>query len=124
MVYQDDLMTPGIFPASASSRNWMRETPYLRLKPRGRPLIEQRLRMRALEEFFGSFCSLVCAAKNCSSVVAGFARTAFSSARTLAYFATSRWRFLLRSMAEVFGMAGQAAVTVLVSTRRKGIPRR
>ena len=29
--YQDDLMTPGILPASASSRKVMRETPYLRL---------------------------------------------------------------------------------------------
>src|SRR5277367_265333 len=105
MVYQDDLMTPGIFPASASSRNWMRETPYLRLKPRGRPLIEQRLRMRIFEEFLGSFCSLVCAAKNCSSVVAGFARTAFSSARTLAYFSTSRLRLSFFWIAEVFGMS-------------------
>src|ERR1022692_534846 len=61
--------------------------------------------MRILEEFLGSFCSLVCAAKNCTSVVAGFARTAFSSARTLAYFSTSRWRFLLRSIAEVLAMA-------------------
>src|ERR1039457_2627617 len=61
--------------------------------------------MRILEEFLGSFCSLVCAAKNCTSVVAGFARIAFSSARSLAYFSTSRLRFSLRSIAEVFGMA-------------------
>src|SRR5580658_4106012 len=61
--------------------------------------------MRALEEFLGSFWSLVCAAKNCSSVVAEFARTAFSSARTLANFSTSRLRFSFFWMAEVFGMA-------------------
>src|SRR5580698_3093978 len=60
--------------------------------------------MRAREEFLGSFWSFVCAAKNCSSVVAGFARTAFSSARTLAYFSTSRLRFSFFCIAEVFGM--------------------
>src|SRR5471032_30083 len=67
--------------------------------------MEQRLRMRTLEEFFGSFWSFVWAAKNCSSVVAGFASVAFSSARTLAYFATSAMRFLFLSIADVFGMA-------------------
>src|SRR5580704_1339844 len=60
--------------------------------------------MRALEEFLGSFWSLVWAAKNCSSVVAGFARIAFSSARTFAYFSTRRLRFSFFCMAEVFGM--------------------
>src|ERR1700678_1279449 len=62
--------------------------------------------MRILAEFFGSFWSFVWAAKNCSSVVAGFARTAFSSARTLAYFSTRRLRVSFFWMAEVFGMAG------------------
>src|SRR5476649_1719565 len=61
--------------------------------------------MRTLEEFLGSFCSFVWAAKNCSSVVAGFASVAFSSARTFAYLATSAMRFLFLSMADVFGMA-------------------
>src|SRR4051812_13469426 len=66
--------------------------------------MEQRLRMRALEEFFGSFCSFFCAAKNSTSEVAGLARIAFSSARWAANLATRRMRFLLRSMAEVLGM--------------------
>jgi len=60
--YQEDLVTPGILPASASSRSVIRETPKRRWKPRGRPLSEQRLRMRILEEFFGSFCSFFWAA--------------------------------------------------------------
>src|ERR1700691_3860407 len=60
--------------------------------------------MRILAEFLGSFWSLVWAARNCSSVVAGFARIAFSSARTFAYFSTRRLRFSFFCMAEVFGM--------------------
>src|SRR5271157_5216157 len=36
VVYQDHLMTPGILPERASSRNWMRDTPNLRLLPSGR----------------------------------------------------------------------------------------
>src|SRR5580692_12143094 len=67
--------------------------------------MEQRLRIRILEEFLGSFWSFVWAAKNCSSVVAGFARIAFSSARTLAYFSTRRLRVSFFWIAEVFGMA-------------------
>jgi len=67
--------------------------------------MEQRLRMRTLDEFLGSFASFFCAAKNSTSVVAGLARIAFSSARLAANLATRRMRFLLRSMAEVFGMA-------------------
>src|SRR3954466_1505437 len=105
VVYQEDLVTPGILPASASSRRAMRETPKRRWKPRGRPLSEQRLRMRTLEELRGSLASFFWAAKNSSSVVAGLARTALSSARLAACFSTRRMRFLLRSMAEVFGMA-------------------
>src|SRR5271165_4147570 len=61
--------------------------------------------MRILEEFLGSFWSFVWAAKNCTSVVAGFARIAFSSVRSLAYFATSRLRFSFRWIAEVLSMA-------------------
>ena len=60
--YQEDLVRPGILPASASSRSVRRDTPKRRWKPRGRPLSEQRLRMRTLEEFFGSFCSFFWAA--------------------------------------------------------------
>src|ERR1043165_5006325 len=78
-VYQEDLVTPGILPASASSRSVMRETPKRRWKPRGRPLSEQRLRMRILEELRGSLASFFWAAKNSSSVVAGLARMAFRS---------------------------------------------
>src|SRR6187551_3408664 len=62
--------------------------------------------MRTLEELRGSFASFFWAAKNSSSVVAGLARMAFSSARLAACFSTRRMRFLLRSMAEVFGMVG------------------
>src|SRR5208283_4161919 len=61
--------------------------------------------MRAREEFLGSFCSLVWAAKNWTSVVAGLARMAFSSVRALACLSTRRLRFSLRWIAEVFGMA-------------------
>src|SRR6185312_13913156 len=104
-IYQEDLMTPGILPLRASSRNWIRETPNLPMKARGRPLMEQRLRTRTLEELRGSFCSLSWALKNSSSEVDGLARRALRSARVLACLATRRWRFLLRSMAEVLGMA-------------------
>src|SRR5579871_4077258 len=107
MVYQDDFVTPGILPARASSRKVMRETPNLPMWPRGRPLYQQRLRTRLGEEFLGSFWSFFCAAKNSSSVVAGLRRMALSSARLALYFLVRRWRFLLRSMAEVFGMAGR-----------------
>src|SRR5476651_754639 len=85
-IYQEDLITPGILPLRASSRNWMRETPNLPMKPRGRPLIEQRLRMRVGDELRGSFCSFFCAEKNSSSEVDGLARMAFSSARFALYF--------------------------------------
>jgi hypothetical protein len=44
------------------------------------------------------------AEKNSSSVVAELAKIAFSSARNTEYFATRATRFLLRSIAEVFGM--------------------
>jgi hypothetical protein len=64
------------------------------------------LRIRTAEEFFGSFCSFFCAAKNSSSVVAGLRRTDLSSARLAANLAARAMRFLLRSMAEVFGMDG------------------
>jgi hypothetical protein len=103
--YQDDLVTPGIFPASASSRRVMRETPKRRWNPRGRPLSEQRLRIRTLDELRGNFANFFCAEKNSSSVVAGFASVALSSARFCACFSTRRMRFLLRSMAEVLGMS-------------------
>src|SRR3954463_7571986 len=63
--------------------------------------------MRVGDELRGSFCSFFCAAKNCSSVVAGFLRAAFSSARTAANLAVSLMRFLLRSMADVLGMVGE-----------------
>ena len=61
-------MTPGILPARASSRNWMRETPNLRWKPRGRPLIEQRLRMRTADEFFAAQRKLQKLPRNSSAV--------------------------------------------------------
>src|SRR3954465_10921858 len=84
--YQEDFVTPGILPASASSRSVIRDTPKRRWKPRGRPLSEQRLRMRTFEELRGSFASFFWAAKNSSSVVVGFARIAFNSARLGACF--------------------------------------
>src|SRR3954462_8898399 len=105
VVYQEDFVTPGILPASASSRRAIRETPKRRWKPRGRPLSEQRLRMRTFEELRGSLASFFWAAKNSSSVVAGLARIAFNSARLGACFSARRMRFLLRSTADVFGMA-------------------
>src|SRR3954467_15490540 len=61
--------------------------------------------MRTADEFFGSFCSFFDAEKNSVSVVVGLMRMAFSSARLAANLAASLMRFLLRSMAEVFGMA-------------------
>ena len=42
--YQDDLRTPGINPWRDISRKAMREMPNLPMKPRGRPVIWQRLR--------------------------------------------------------------------------------
>src|SRR5262245_45083375 len=75
------------------------------MNARGRPLSEQRLRMRVGEEFRGSFCSFFCVAWNSSSVVVGLIRMAFSSARLAAYLSEGVTRFLLRSMAEGFGMA-------------------
>src|SRR5690606_12923671 len=102
--YQEDLMTPGILPASASSRNWIRETPNFRMKARGRPLMEQRFFTRTGEELRGSFWSFFCAAKNSSSEVSGLERMAFSSARFALNFAESFFRFSLRLMAEVLGM--------------------
>src|SRR5882724_7163059 len=64
--------------------------------------------MRVGDELRGSFWSFFCAAKNCSSVVAGFLSAAFSSARAAANLAESLMRFLLRSMAEVLGMANKS----------------
>src|SRR5471030_2613658 len=104
--YQEDLVTPGIFPLRASSRKVMRDTPNLPMKPRGRPLMEQRLRIRMGDEFLGRRCNFFCAAKNCSSPVAGLARRAFSSARRGANLAVSFLRFSFFWMAEVLGMGG------------------
>ena len=42
--YQDDLVTPGISPSSASSLKQMRHKPNRRRYPRGRPQRLQRLR--------------------------------------------------------------------------------
>src|SRR5574340_346723 len=44
LAYQDDLVTPGIFPWRASSRKQMRQRPKRRRYPRGRPQMRQRLR--------------------------------------------------------------------------------
>src|SRR5258708_28651770 len=85
-VYQEDLVTPGILPASASSRRVMRETPKRRWKPRGRPLSEQRVRMRTLGELRGSLASFFLAAENLSSVVGGFAREALWPVRSAGGF--------------------------------------
>ncbi len=122
--YQEDFVTPGILPASANSRNWIRETPNFRINARGRPLIEQRFFTRTADEFRGIFCSFFESAKNSSSVVAGLTKAALISARFAACLATSKMRFLLRSIADVFGMAGgNYVVADLASTRRNGIPK-
>jgi hypothetical protein len=76
------------------------------MKARGRPLIEHLFLTRTDEEFRGNFCSFFDAEKNSSSVVAEFARIAFNSARKTENLVTRATRFLLRSIAEVFGMTG------------------
>jgi hypothetical protein len=54
--YQDDLLTPGISPLSASPRKQSLQMPNLRRKARGRPQSWQRLCCRV--ENFGFFLSL------------------------------------------------------------------
>lgn len=61
--YQEDLVTPGSLPSRASSRKVMRERPNLRMKPRGRPVMEQRLRTRILEALRGMAQSLALGGK-------------------------------------------------------------
>src|SRR3546814_1890156 len=55
--YQLALVTPGILPASAISRNVTREMPNWRIYPRGRPVSLQRLRTRTADELRGSLSS-------------------------------------------------------------------
>jgi hypothetical protein len=75
------------------------------MKARGRPLIEHLFLTRTDEELRGNFCSFFDAEKNSSSVVAELAKIAFNSARTTENLVTRATRFLLRSIAEVFGIA-------------------
>jgi len=51
--YQLDLVTPGINPFEAISRNVTRLIPNLRMYPRGRPVNLQRLCKRTGDAFFG-----------------------------------------------------------------------
>ena len=128
--YQEDLITPGILPFNASSRNWMRDTPNLRLKPRGRPLMEQRLRMRTGEALRAMRCSFFWAAKNSSSVVAEFFEHGLRLGALLGVlldqpdallvaFDGGGFRHVRRRQAAGFGASGAAG-----SLRRKGMPRR
>ena len=47
-IYQEDFLTPGIFPSSASSRKQIRQRLKSRIKPRGRPHLKQRRTVREL----------------------------------------------------------------------------
>src|SRR3546814_137066 len=83
--YQLALVTPGILPASAISRNVTREMPNWRIYPRGRPVSLQRLRTRTADELRGSLSS------------ASQSPAAFRAALLSAYFSTSRRRFTSRA---------------------------
>src|SRR5687767_2964280 len=92
--HQLAFLTPGRNPFSAMSRSAIRESPKYPSTPRGRPDIEQRLRMRMGAEFRGNARSLAYAAARASGLVFGFFTIFTSSWRLVKYFAAS---FLRRS---------------------------
>ena len=87
------------------SRSAMRESPKNPSTPRGRPLIEQRFRMRMGAEFRGSARSFAYAAARASGLVFGFFTIATSSWRFVKYFAASFLRRSLRTTADVLAMS-------------------
>ena len=83
----------------------IRESPKNPSTPRGRPLIEHRLRMRMGDEFLGSARSLAYAAARASGLVFGFFTIFTSSWRFVKCFAASFFRRSLRTTADVFAMS-------------------
>jgi len=83
----------------------MRDNPKNPSTPRGRPLIEHRLRMRMGDEFRGSARSLAYAAARASGLVFGFFTIAASSFRLTKCFAASFLRRSFLTTADVFAMS-------------------
>src|SRR6218665_3405493 len=104
--YQLALTTPVSSPASALSRNCIRDRPNLRRLPRGRPVIAQRSVTRIGFASRGCLPSFTCASARASAVRAGFLMIALSSLRRAEYFATVALRRSFFKTEDVFAMDG------------------